>query len=312
MRKLQNRGCRGWNAHASLMDYHSAIRVDGKELTLAQIINKKKKDILVSWRDMMLTYGGRTFELMTLVQFEEQAKVFLNEFVNAITSQKYGDITVLDFEGLLGFLRKISREGAEQGFSPSYIANFIFSLKYILTDIMQNYFKDLKELNNEITAVHKLLDALGVYTFETYAKTRDGLIAQQLRAINLLQEARVSRTLLKVDEGIVALPIMGIPDDEGNIKITESLLEYIAKYNCRVVILDLTNISSFDLTITKHLMSTIDAIKLMDAEVIITGINPDITKTLPQTEVKVEAVPVFNTLKEGILHASAIQEIYMK
>jgi rsbT co-antagonist protein RsbR len=294
------------------MDYHSAIRVDGKELTLAQIINKKKKDILVSWRDMMLTYGGRTFELMTLVQFEEQAKVFLNEFVNAITSQKYGDITVLDFEGLLGFLRKISREGAEQGFSPSYIANFIFSLKYILTDIMQNYFKDLKELNNEITAVHKLLDALGVYTFETYAKTRDGLIAQQLRAINLLQEARVSRTLLKVDEGIVALPIMGIPDDEGNIKITESLLEYIAKYNCRVVILDLTNISSFDLTITKHLMSTIDAIKLMDAEVIITGINPDITKTLPQTEVKVEAVPVFNTLKEGILHASAIQEIYMK
>jgi rsbT co-antagonist protein RsbR len=312
MRKLQNQGCRSLNAHASLLDYHSAMRVDEKELTIAQIINKKKEDILVSWRDMMLTYGGRTFELMTIVQFDEQAKAFLKEFVNAITSQKYGDITILDFEGLLGFLRKISREGAEQGFSLSYIANLIFSLKYILIDIMQTYFKDLKELNNEIIAVNKLLDALSVYTFETYAKTKDGLITQQIRAISLFQEIRASRTLLKVDEGIVALPITGVPDAEGNIKITKSLWEYIAKYNCRVVILDLTNISSFDLTITKHLMNTIDAVKLMDAEVVITGINPDITKSLSQTEMKVADVPFFNTLKEGILHASAIQEIYVK
>lgn len=281
-------------------------------MALAQIINKKKEDILVSWKNMMLTYGGRTFEQTTLVQFDGQAKVFLNEFVNAITSQKYGDITILEFEGLLGFLRKISKEGAEQGFSPAYIVNLVFSLKYILADLMQNYFKDLKELNNEITAVDKLLDALGVYTFETYTKVREGLITQQKRAISLLQEARASRALLKVEEGIVALPVMGIPDDEGHIKITESLLEYIANYNCRVVILDLTNISSFDLTTIKHLMDTIHAVKQMDAEVVITGINPNITEALPQTEMKVEGIPLFDTLKEGILHASVLQKIYVK
>jgi rsbT co-antagonist protein RsbR len=294
------------------MDYHSTIRADGKESTIAQIIDKKREVILVSWRNMMLKYDGRTFEHMTIVQFDEQAKVFLNEFVNAITSQKYGDIAILEFEGLLGFLRKISRESAEQGFSPTYIANLVFSLKYILTDLMQNYFEDLKELNNEITAVNRLLDALGVYTFETYTKTRDGLLKQQKRAISLLQEARASRALLKVEEGIVALPVMGIPDDEGNIKITESLLEYITNHNCRVVILDLTNISSFDHTTTKNLMNTIKAVKQMDAEVVITGINASMTKRLPQTEIKMAHIPFFDTLKEGILHASVLQEIYVK
>jgi anti-anti-sigma regulatory factor len=59
-------------------------------------------------------------------------------------------------------------------------------------------------------------------------------------------------------------------------------------------------------------MDTIHAVKQMDAEVVITGINPNITKALPQTEMKVEGIPLFDTLKEGILHASVLQKIYVK
>jgi rsbT co-antagonist protein RsbR len=296
------------------MDYYSTIskRVDGNELTLSKIIKEEKEDILVSWSDMMLSNGGRTFELMTHVQFNVQAKAFLKEFVNATTSQKYGDLITVEFEGLLAFLRKISRDGAKKGLSPSDIANFVFSLKYVFTNLLQNNIKDLEKLNKEITAVNKLLDALGLYTFENYTKTRENLIKQQIRAITLLHEATTSRTLLKVDEGIIALPVTGIPEDEGNIKIAESLLDYIVKYNCRVVILDLSNISSFNFTTTKHLMSIIKAVRQMAAEVVITGVNPDLTEAFRQTEVKVENVPIFDTLKEGIRHASVLQELYVK
>jgi rsbT co-antagonist protein RsbR len=312
MSKLQTLGCHSWNARAGLIDYHSTIAADVPELTLAQIISENKEDVLVSWKKMLLKYGGQTRKLMTIVEFDKEAKAFLTEFVNAIQSKKYGDITLLEFEGLLGFLRKFSREGAKQGVLPSDIATFVFCLKYVLTDLMQNYFKDSKELNNEITAVYRLLDSLGLYTFDTYSKTRENLITQQKRAISLLQEARASRMLLKVDEGIVALPIMGMPDDEKHIRITKSLLEYIAKYNCRVVILDLTNISSFSLAITKNLMNLIKSVKLLEAKVIITGIKPEMTKALSETELNGESVPLFDNLKDGILHATQSQEMYTR
>ncbi|MGZ4851467.1 MAG: STAS domain-containing protein, partial [Candidatus Bathyarchaeia archaeon] len=132
------------------------------------------------------------------------------------------------------------------------------------------------------------------------------------RAISLLQETRASRMLLKVDEGIVALPIMGMPDDEKHIRIAKSLLEYIAKYNCRIVILDLTNISSFSLAITKNLMNLIKSVKLLEAKVIITGIKPDMTKALSETELNGESVPLFDNLKAGILHATQSQEMYAR
>jgi rsbT co-antagonist protein RsbR len=105
---------------------------------------------------------------------------------------------------------------------------------------------------------------------------------------------------------------MGMPDDERHIRITKSLLDYIAKYNCRIVILDLTNISSFSLAITKNLMNLIKNVKLLDAKVIITGIKPDMTKAISETELKEESVPLFENLKDGILHATALQEIYVR
>jgi rsbT co-antagonist protein RsbR len=311
MGQLESIGCRGWNARASMIEYHSTVRGDGEEQILSQIIDENKEDILVSWRKMMLAHGGRTSELMTVIQFDKMAKAFLNEFIDGIRSKKYGNITIQDSEKLLRFLRKTSRDVAKQGFLPSYIANLVFCLKYVLTDLMHRYFKVTKKLSNETMAVYKLLDALGMYTFETYSKTREELLKQQQTAISLLQETRASRVLLKVDEGIVALPVMGLPDDEHNLKITKSLLEYVAKNNCKVVIFDLTNILSFSPSTTQSLKSAIKAVKLVGAEVLITGINLDAAQALKQTEVGENPIPLFSTLKEGIQHATALEHLYI-
>jgi hypothetical protein len=120
MGQLESIGCRGWNARASMVEYHSTVRGDGEEQILSQIIDENKEDILVSWRKMMLAHGGRTSELMTVIQFDKMAKAFLNEFIDGIRSKKYGNITIQDSEKLLRFLPEVRSHRSYASLFQSY------------------------------------------------------------------------------------------------------------------------------------------------------------------------------------------------
>jgi rsbT co-antagonist protein RsbR len=292
------------------IDEHSTIRINKNGLTTAQLIKEKKKDILLSWKDTVRAHAGRTFELMTSAQFDEEASVFLNEFAEAISSEEYENVSILEFERLRQLLREISVRRVKQGFTPSETATFIFSLKHALLEYLQDYFKDPNELNSEVVVIDKLIDTLGLYTFETYAKTREEIIREQARVISLLQEARAARALLKVDDGVVALPVMGAPEPEAQILITQSLLNYVAKHKCKVVAFDLTNISSFDRKTTNHLMRVMKAVKLIGAKPMLTGIKPDLATTIIGPEEKFKGISLFKTLKDGMRYASQLRDEY--
>jgi rsbT co-antagonist protein RsbR len=131
------------------------------------MLKEKKKDILVTWKNRVRARAGRTFKLMTRAQFDEQASIFLNEFIETISSEEYDNIKILEFDRLLEILQEISKGRAKQGFTPSETATFIFSLKHTLLEYMQNYFKDPEKLNTKVVVINKLIDDLGLYTFET-------------------------------------------------------------------------------------------------------------------------------------------------
>ena len=54
-----------------------------------------------------------------------------------------------------------------------------------------------------------LLDALGLYTLETFQKSREEVIIRQRREI-----AELSTPVVKLWEGILALPLIGTPDSQ--------------------------------------------------------------------------------------------------
>src|SRR6185369_13533843 len=111
-----------------------------------------------------------------------------------------------------GLLAEISRARAQQGFSASATASFIFSLK--------------KPLFTEIHAALKdqqgLVDALGLQTSDIFQKTREEVILRQQQ--DLLE---LSTPVVKLWDGILALPVIGTLDSARTQVVMESLLQRI-------------------------------------------------------------------------------------
>src|SRR5262249_3502315 len=127
------------------------------------------------------------------------------------------------FERVRERLGDISRSRALQGFSPSETATFVFSLKQPLFNAM-NRERDIpaSELARNIWAITLFLDGLGLMTFEVFQKSREEVILRQQREI-----AELSTPVVKLWQGIVALPLIGTLDSERTQIVMENLLQNI-------------------------------------------------------------------------------------
>jgi len=110
----------------------------------------------------------------------------------------------------------------------------------------------------------------------------------------------VENPLLEVVEGVIVLPLIGIIDSRRALMITETLLNTITEKNIDTVIIDLTGIMSIDASTANHLLQTIEAVKLMGAEAVITGIRPDVAMMITQLGVEIKIAETYASLKDGI------------
>src|SRR5476651_686277 len=123
--------------------------------------------------------------------------------------------------------------------------------------------------------INSLLDKLGLYTLSTYQKTRESIIKRQ--QVELLE---LSTPVLKLWEGVLALPIIGTLDSNRTQIIMENFLQKIVDNNCEVAIIDITGVPNVDMLVAQHLLKTVTAARLMGTECIISGIRPQIAQTI--------------------------------
>lgn len=109
--------------------------------------------------------------------------------------------------------------------------------------------------------------------------------------------------LLEVADNVVALPLIGVIDSRRASTMMESLLNNVAERDTELVILDMTGIFSVDAATAQYLMQTIEAMRLMGSDAVITGIRPDVAVTLANIGMEFADIRTFSTLKEGIKHA---------
>jgi rsbT co-antagonist protein RsbR len=120
-----------------------------------------------------------------------------------------------------------------------------------------------------------ILDELGIYTTEVYQKSREQLISRQQQ--DLLE---LSTPVVKLWDGILALPMVGTLDSSRTQVAMESLLQRIVETGSDVAILDITGVPTVDTLTAQHLLKTVNAVHLMGAECIISGIRPQIAQTI--------------------------------
>ncbi len=125
----------------------------------------------------------------------------------------------------------------------------------------------------------------------------DTILAQQE------QLAELSTPVIKLWDGILAIPLIGTLDSMRSQAATESLLEEIVRQHARVAILDITGVTAVDTLVAQHLLKTAMAARLMGAECVISGIRPQIAQTMVQLGIDLGEVATRASLADAFIHA---------
>jgi rsbT co-antagonist protein RsbR len=242
---------------------------------LAEMINKYQNEIRADWLKQMATSVSRA-DLMTNEELDMQSR----ELMDAIAmGARSGEITNLDgpaWGQVREVLSSISASRAKQGFSTSETATFVLSLKQpIFNAVRRENPSDPAALFDDIWKSTQLIDKLALITADAYQATREKFIARQQEEL-----MELSTPVVKLWDGILALPIIGTLDSARTQVVMESLLSAVVQTNSRVAIIDITGVPTVDTLVAQHLLKTITAARLMGADCIISGVRPQIAQTI--------------------------------
>jgi rsbT co-antagonist protein RsbR len=189
----------------------------------------------------------------------------------------------------------ISGSHARLGFTPSETATFVFSLKQpLFTRLRQELAQEPLVLADETWTANVLLDNLGLFTTEVYQKNREEVIARQQQEL-----LELSTPVVRLWEGVLALPLIGTLDSARTQVVMESLLQQIVETGAAITIIDITGVPTVDTLVAQHLLKTVAAARLMGADCIISGIRPQIAQTIVHLGVDLADVVTKATLADA-------------
>ena len=232
--------------------------------------------LLASWQSSLEASGASRDSRINHTEFEAQTREFLRLLVAGAHAGDSGNIAGSEWADTRGFLDGLSRSRALQGFDSQTTANFIFSLKRPLFELLQaQYANNAAELASQLWAVTELVDALGLYTVRAFQKSREEVISRQQEEL-----LELSTPVVKLWDGVLALPMIGTLDSQRTQVVMESLLPRIVETGSEIAIIDITGVPTVDTLVAQHLLKTVTAIRLMGADAIISGVRPQIAQTI--------------------------------
>ncbi len=273
-----------------------AVKADNH---LADILENHEVDLLADW--IKEQQSGQTFGTSRAKESEvrEQSARFLRLLKEAAQGNSLTDITTAGWQPVREMLDDFSRGRGQQGFSPSETATFIFSLKQpLFTRLRREIGADINALTDATWNASVLLDKLGLYTMEVFQKSRQEMIVRQQQEM-----LELSTPVVKLWDGILALPLIGTLDSARTQVVMESLLQRIVDTGAEVAIIDITGVPTVDTLVAQHLIKTVTAARLMGADCIISGIRPQIAQTIVHLGVDLGNVMTKAALADALVAA---------
>ena len=260
---------------------------------LPEILRGDETGILAEWMKHQMGANGMSGRI-TEDELRDKSRAFLRGFAQAAQRGNFSDIDAPEWSPVREVLADVSKNGARQGLSPAQTATFVFSLKQPLFARIADKSTDAGELASELWNVTALIDQLGLRTTELHQKGREEVISRQQRDI-----LELSTPVVKLWEGIVALPLIGALDSERTQVVMETLLEQIVANSASIAIIDITGVPTVDTLVAQHLLKAVAAARLMGAECIISGIRPQIAQTMVHLGVELQEVVTKSTLADA-------------
>lgn len=265
---------------------------------ISQLIQEHEAEIGSQWIAQLeaLTVRGTASSKQ---QLRDHCQQFLAAFATATRGGELENIDHRSWDEVRDLLAEISSSRAKSGSTPSETATFVFSLKQPLFAQMSTGFADQAEaLAAASWSISTLLDKLGLYTIEVFQKAKDQIIVRQQQEL-----LELSTPVVKLWNGILALPLIGTLDSARTQVVMENILQKIVDTGAIIAIIDITGVPTVDTLVAQHLMKTIAAARLMGADCIISGIRPQIAQTIVHLGVNLEDVITKATLADAFVVA---------
>ncbi|WP_313647085.1 STAS domain-containing protein [Pseudomonas sp.] len=240
--------------------------LDGMKTHQAQLLNE--------WTTSLQASGAtRNIKEQTVNQ---ETQAFLQLLIDGLQANAGSDIAAPAWDDTRRFLEKLSTSRAQLGHDSHQTVNFILALKGPLFKLLQAHYRDEPErLAEQLWVVSELLDSMGMHTIRIYQRTREAVIKRQQEEL-----LELSTPVVKLWDGVLALPLIGTLDSQRSQTVMESLLQRIVDTGSEIAIIDITGVPTVDTLVAQHLLKTVTAIRLMGADCIISGVRPQIAQTI--------------------------------
>ncbi|GHB36360.1 polyvinylalcohol dehydrogenase [Streptomyces xanthochromogenes] len=255
---------------------------------LVGILSVEDKDLASSWiREVSGTLGSRVGK----AELDRELRELYEALVEALR-QGATDVHAEQMSEVRALLTELSRNRARQGFSPSETAISVFALKRVLEPLLED---GSAEVVRAYLQLGRILDGLGLFTIETYTQTRDELISAQ--AEQLLE---LSTPVVRLWDGVIAVPLVGTLDSARTQVVMEKLLQALVDTGSEQAIIDITGVPAVDTQVAQHLLKTIVAARLMGAECTVSGISPQIAQTIVALGIEFDGIVTKASLADAL------------
>lgn len=269
-----------------------------KKSTL-KLLGNNRKSLTERWIKVLVEDVNLREDITANEDLRTQADELMGALTSAISRGNLDQENSAEYEYVLEIITGLSLSRAKQGYSPRETGLFILSLKSVFINfLMESKEMDQATLLEEVVEINRLIDNLSIVTFDTYIKGREEVI---LRQTNEIEE--ISSPVIKVWDGIVALPIIGTLDSSRTQVVMESLLNEIVRTGSSIAILDISGVPAVDSLVAQHLMKTVSATRLMGAECIISGIKAEIAQTIVHLGIDLSGIYTKATLASALQFA---------
>ncbi|RZI99193.1 MAG: STAS domain-containing protein [Rubrivivax sp.] len=257
------------------------------------LLSQEREQVLAEWRAELGGVGGAR-GLSTEVQGTEQ-------LLDAALAGLRADGALDNFddkawEKSREFLSGLSRSRAAQGSTAADTSRFVLALKKpVFSGLQRTLGHEPETLLRAVWEVSTLIDSMAQFTVTAYQRTREEIIARQQQEL-----LELSTPVIKMWEGVLAVPMIGTLDSGRTQLVMEALLQRIVDTGSTIAIIDITGVPTVDTLVAQHLLKTVTAIRLMGAECIISGIRPQIAQTIVHLGIDLAGIITKATLADAL------------
>lgn len=241
----------------------------------------EEEDLRAFWRSYREGLTAVREEMLTRAKQHPRLAMMAELSVDPEESQRAEQLQrdALEHSRWIPYLDNLYERGRRYAQSGLRLEQWYELLHLFRTSLLQRlvdmHANDAAGLAAAVAGMERFVDlSMGAIT-ASYIAEKERIISDQAAAIKEL-----ATPILRLRDRLLVVPVVGVVDTHRARELTESLLHAVRRHRARAVVLDITGVPIVDSKVANHLVQTVEAVRLMGAQVIVSGISPEIARTL--------------------------------